>query len=114
MQVRDGVMTMRIVAAGANHSEPEAAIPLKHQDGLRPSLAVGIQQGHTKFFRHLRPLGALPQATQQRIHLRKGDETGSVGISDQDQTIKPLHFLKQLFDTGQQLRQRKRQTGPPS
>ena len=55
------------------------------------------------------PLGALAQATQQWIHLRKGDETGAVGVGDQDQAIQPLHFLKQLFNTGQQLRQRKRQ-----
>ena len=56
-------------------------------------------------------LGALAQATQQRIHLREGNETGAVGVGDQDQTIQPLHFLKQLFDAGEQLRQRKRQSG---
>ena len=38
VQVRDGVMAMRIVAARTNHSEPETAIPLKHQDGLCTAL----------------------------------------------------------------------------
>ena len=70
VQVRDGVMAMRIVAAGANHSEPETAIPLKHQDGLCTPLTVAIQQGHAELFSHLRPLGALAQTTQQGIHLR--------------------------------------------
>jgi hypothetical protein len=64
MQVRDGVMAMRIVAAGTDHSEPETAIPLKDQHGLCTSLAVAIQQGHAELFSHLRPLGALAQATQ--------------------------------------------------
>ncbi len=113
VQVCNGVMAMRIVAAGTNHSEPETAIPLKDQNGLCASLAMAIQQGHAELFSHLRPLGALAQATQQRIHLREGNETGAVGVGDQDQTIQPLHFLKQLFNAGQQLRQRKRQTGPP-
>ena len=72
---------------------------------------MAIQQGHAELFSHLRSLGALTQATQQRIHLREGDETGAVGVGDQDQAIQPLHFLKQLFNAGQQLRQRKRQTG---
>ena len=111
VQVRDGVMAMRIVAAGTNHSEPETAIPLKDQDGLCTPLAMAIQQGHAELFSDLWPLGALAQATQKWIHLREGDETGAVGVGDQDQTIQPLHFLKQLFDAGQQLRQRKRQTG---
>ena len=111
MEVRDGVMAMWIVAAGTNHSEPETAIPLKDQDGLCTPLAMAIQQGHAELFSDLWPLWALAQATQQWIHLRERDETGSVGVGDQDQTIQPLHFLKQLFDAGQQLRQRKRQTG---
>ena len=111
VQVRDGVMAMRIVAAGTNHSEPETAIPLKDQDGLCTALAMAIQQGHAQLFSDLRALGALAQATQQWIHLREGDETGAVGVGDQDQAIQPLHFLKQLFNAGQQLRQRKRQTG---
>ena len=109
--MRDGVMAIRIVAAGTNHSEPETAIPLKDQDRLCTSLPMTLQQGHAELFSHLRPLGALAQATQQGIHLREGNETGAVGVGDQDQTIQPLHFLKQLFDAGQQLRQRKRQTG---
>ena len=111
VQVRDGVMAMRIVAAGTNHSEPETAIPLKNQDGLCTALAMAIQQGHAQLFSDLRALGALAQATQQWIHLREGDETGAVGVGDQDQAIQPLHFLKQLFNAGQQLRQRKRQSG---
>ena len=111
VQVCNGVMAMRIVAAGTNHSEPETAIPLKDQDGLCTSLAMAIQQGHAQLFSDLRALGALAQATQQRIHLREGDETGAVGVGDQDQAIQPLHFLKQLFNAGQQLRQRKRQSG---
>jgi hypothetical protein len=111
VEVRDGVMAMRIVAAGTNHSEPKTAIPLKDQDGLCTALAMAIQQGHAQLFSDLRALGALAQATQQWIHLREGDETGAVGVGDQDQAIQPLHFLKQLFNAGQQLRQRKRQTG---
>ena len=43
VEVRNGVMAMRIVAAGTNHSEPKAAIPLKDQDGLCASLAMAIQ-----------------------------------------------------------------------
>ena len=108
------MMAMRIVAAGTNHSQPKTAISLKHQNGLCSSLAMAIEQGHAELFSHLGPLGALAQATQQRIHLREGNETGTVGVGDQDQTIQPLHFLKQLFNAGQQLRQRKRQTGTPS
>ncbi len=69
MQVSDGVMTMRIAAAGTNHSQPETAIPLKDQNGLSPSLAMAIKQGHAELFSHFRPLRALPQATQQRIDL---------------------------------------------
>ena len=111
VQVCNGVMAMRIVAAGTNHSEPETAIPLKDQNGLCASLAMAIQQGHAELFSHLRSLGALAQATQQRIHLREGNEAGAFGVGDQNQTIQPLHFLKQLFDAGQQLRQRKRQSG---
>ena len=113
VQVGDGVMLMRIVAAGTNHSEPKTAIPLKHQNGLCSSLAVAIEQGHAKFFGHLRALWAMSQATQQRIHLREGDKTGAIGVGDQDQTIQPLHFLKQLFDAGEQLRQRKHQSVTP-
>ena len=86
MEVRDGVMAMRIVAAGTDHSEPETAIPLKDQDGLCTPLAMAIKQGHAELFSHLRTLGALAQATQQRIHLREGNETGAVGVGDQDQT----------------------------
>ena len=85
VEVRDGVMAMRIVAAGTNHSEPESAIPLKDQDGLCTPLAMAIQQGHAELFSHLRSFGALAQATQQWIHLREGDETGAVGVGDQDQ-----------------------------
>ena len=109
--MRDGMVAMGVVAAGANHSKPEAAIALKYQNRLRPTFAMGIQKGHAELFGHLRSFGTLTQSPQQRIHLREGDETGAVGIRDQNQTIKPLHFLKQLFDAGQQLRQRKRQTG---
>ena len=111
VQMRNGVMAMGIATARANHSQPETAVPLKHQNGLGSTLAVAIEQRHAKFFSHFRALGALAQATQQRIHLREGDKAGPVGISDQDQPIQPLHLLKQLFDAGQQLRQRKRQTG---
>ena len=64
MQMRDGVMAMRITAARTNHSKPKTAISLKHQDGLRPSLAVAIKQGHAELFGHFRPLGTLTQATQ--------------------------------------------------
>ena len=86
VQVRNGVMAMRIVAAGTNHSEPETAIPLKDQDGLCASLAMAIQQGHAELFSHHLSLGALAQATQQRIHLREGDKTGAIRVGDQDQT----------------------------
>ena len=92
VEVRDGVMAMRIVAAGTNHSEPETAIPLKDQDGLCTALAMAIQQGHAQLFSDLRALGALAQATQQWIHLRERDETGAVGVGDQDQAIQPLHL----------------------
>ena len=111
VEMRDGVMVMRVVAAGTNHSEPETAIPLKDQDRLCTPLAMAIQQGHAELFSDLWALGALAQATQQWIHLREGNETGAIGLGDQDQAIQPLHFLKQLFNARQQLRQRKRQTG---
>ena len=96
----NSVMPMRIVTTRTNHSEPEAAIALKDQDGLRSSLAMGIQQGHAEFFSHLLALGTLTQTSQQRIHLREGDKTSAIGVGDQDQTIKPLDFMKQLFDPG--------------
>ena len=59
VEVRDGVMAMRVVAARTNHSKPETAIPLKDQDRLCTPLAMAIQQGHTELFSDLRALGAL-------------------------------------------------------
>jgi hypothetical protein len=57
----NGVLAMTLHWAQPDNPQPETAIVLTNQHGLRCSFAVGIQQRHTKFFSHLRSLGALAQ-----------------------------------------------------
>ena len=70
--------------------------------------AVAIEQ-NMQVFQPSGPLGRWRKrrssgSTRERRQSRPGRNR------DQDQPIQPLHLLKQLFDAGQQLRQRKRQT----
>ena len=103
------MVAMTLHWAKTDHPQPETAIPLTHQYGLRCSFAVGVQQRLTELFGHLSPLGALAQASQQRVDLRKRNKTGSLGIGHQDQPIEPLHVLQQILNVGQQIWERKSQ-----
>ena len=105
----NGVLAMRLHWAQPDNPQPETAIVLTDQHGLRCSFAVGVQQRHTKLFSHLSSLGSLPQTSQQRVDLRKRNKTGSLGVGNQDQAIEPLHVLQQILNVGQQIRERKSQ-----
>ena len=109
----DGVVTVGVTAARPHRSQPEAAIRLKHQHRLAGSLAVGFQQGHAEFFSHLGPPRTRSQATQHRIHLRKGHERGFLRVSDQDHPVEPLDFVEQILNGRQQRWQRKGHVTPP-
>jgi hypothetical protein len=107
----NGVLAMTLHWAQPDNPQPETAIVLTDQHGLRCSFAVGVQQRHTKLFSHLSSLGSLAQTSQQRVDLRKRNKTGSLGVGHQDQAIEPLHVLQQILNVGQQIRERKSQEG---
>ena len=95
---------------GAHHSQPKTAVALEHQNRLGTTLAMGLEQRHAELLSHVVSPWFVAQAAQQWIDLRKRNETGALGIGDQDQTIQPLHFLKQVLDRGQQRRKGKSQS----
>ena len=105
----NGVLAMTLHWAQPDNPQPETAIVLTDQHGLRCSFAMGVQQRHTKLFSHLSSLGSLAQTSQQRVDLRKRNKTGSLGVGHQDQAIEPLHVLQQILNVGQQIRERKSQ-----
>jgi len=107
----NGVLAMTLHWAQPDNPQPETAIVLTDQHGLRCSFAVGLQQRHTKLFSHLSSLGSLAQTSQQGVDLRKRNKTGSLGVGHQDQAIEPLHVLQQILNVGQQIRERKSQEG---
>ena len=96
------MVPMRVGAGRSHHSQPEAAVPLEHQNRLGGPLSMGLKKRHAELLGHFQPLGALTEPTQQGVHLGERHERGPLGIRDQDQAVQPLHLLEQLLNRGEQ------------